>query len=79
MLTCHFSDREMEAGGSEIEGHSQLHGLLFEASLDYIRPYLEKNNSFNFEPGQATQAYDSSYLEFGVGKLKVEGLLEQIG
>lgn len=67
-----------EAGGSGIEGHSELHRP-FEASLDYTRPYLKKNNSFSFQPGQATQAYNSSYLESGVRKLKVEDLLEQIG
>ena len=41
VLTCHFSDREMEVGGSGIEGHPELHGL-FEASLDYMRPYLKR-------------------------------------
>lgn len=32
---------EMEAGGTEVQGHIQLH-LEFDASLSNMRPWLEK-------------------------------------
>ena len=35
--TCHSSSQEVTAGGSRVQGHSQLHRE-FKASLGYLRP-----------------------------------------
>lgn len=41
---CNYSIWEMEAGQSEIQGHSWLHGK-FKANLGYLRPCLKQNKT----------------------------------
>lgn len=37
---CNSNTQEVEGGGSEVQGHPQLHSE-FKASLGYIKPYLK--------------------------------------
>jgi len=45
--TCNFCSRKSETEDSEVQGHPQLHK--FEASLNYIRTYLETWGKKNTE------------------------------
>jgi hypothetical protein len=42
-LVCHPRTWIVEAGGSKVQGHSQL-PVRFKACLGYIRPCLKKRN-----------------------------------